>query len=85
MQPSQMCNLTASVRMQGETVSSTFKTAGTYEYYCEPHQGAHIRCISDVNRRAHCNAAVCLACSCTDRQVCLHYAGAGMAGKVIVQ
>lgn len=44
MQPSQMCNLTASVRMQGETVSSTFKTAGTYEYYCEPHQGAHIRC-----------------------------------------
>lgn len=26
---------------QGETVSSTFKTAGTYEYYCEPHQGKH--------------------------------------------
>lgn len=25
--------------LQGETVSSTFKTAGTYEYYCEPHQG----------------------------------------------
>lgn len=21
-------------------MSSTFKTAGTYEYYCEPHQGA---------------------------------------------
>jgi plastocyanin len=44
VQPLQMFNLTASVRMQGETVSSTFKTAGTYEYYCEPHQGAHIRC-----------------------------------------
>jgi plastocyanin len=25
---------------KGETVSTTFKTAGTYEYYCEPHQGA---------------------------------------------
>ena len=25
---------------KGETVSSKFDTAGTYGYYCEPHQGA---------------------------------------------
>jgi len=25
---------------KGETVSTTFKTPGTYGYYCEPHQGA---------------------------------------------
>ena len=25
---------------KGETVTTTFKTAGTYGYYCEPHQGA---------------------------------------------
>ena len=25
---------------KGEKVTSTFKTAGTYGYYCEPHQGA---------------------------------------------
>ena len=25
---------------KGDTVSTTFKTAGTYGYYCEPHQGA---------------------------------------------
>nr|BAA84778.1 pre-apoplastocyanin [Pseudopediastrum boryanum]BAE00063.1 plastocyanin precursor [Pseudopediastrum boryanum] len=27
----------------GETVSSKFATAGTYEYYCEPHQGAGMK------------------------------------------
>jgi plastocyanin len=27
----------------GETVSSKFGTAGTYEYYCEPHQGAGMK------------------------------------------
>ena len=25
---------------KGDTVSTTFKTAGSYGYYCEPHQGA---------------------------------------------
>jgi len=25
---------------KGETVTTTFKTPGTYGYYCEPHQGA---------------------------------------------
>ena len=25
---------------KGEKVTTTFKTAGTYGYYCEPHQGA---------------------------------------------
>lgn len=33
---------------QGETVSSTFKTAGTYEYYCEPHQGKTISAMISV-------------------------------------
>jgi plastocyanin len=27
----------------GETVSSKFTTAGTYGYYCEPHQGAGMK------------------------------------------
>ena len=25
---------------KGDTVSNTFDTAGTYNFYCEPHQGA---------------------------------------------
>lgn len=27
----------------GEKATSTFKTAGTYSYYCEPHQGAGMK------------------------------------------
>lgn len=27
----------------GETASSKFEKAGTYEYYCEPHQGAGMK------------------------------------------
>lgn len=49
------CGNRSAPRAQGETVSSTFKSAGTYEYYCEPHQGAQLHWLyPPVHSQLHC-------------------------------
>ncbi len=76
----------------GETYSVKLTTAGSYTYYCEPHQGKQSRMRSmqkiGVRKRPDQTAAQYLSVSWSNSVFCsafLAYAGAGMVGKIIVQ